>query len=82
MSIMIKGIIIPKSCEECFLADYLHNVCRGTGFIIIRKKCEEKPKWCPIVEVPEDSIFLDAKVVADRFATLIEMKRKYEEELE
>ena len=38
----------------------MHNGCRGTGNYIIRKKDEEKPEWCPLVEVPPHGRLIDA----------------------
>ena len=56
MGVLIRGIKMPTACEDCFFADYLHNDCRATGNYILRKKDEEKPSWCPLIEVPSADV--------------------------
>lgn len=49
MSVLIKGMRMPKSCGECFFYD--NGCCSVTMYIVLLKRGEDKPKWCPLVEV-------------------------------
>lgn len=44
MSVLIKGMDIPKNCTLCFLRDDFHNYCPYE---------ENKETDCPLVEVEE-----------------------------
>lgn len=56
MSILIKGMDMPKDCEDCRFGFYREGdsapVCYLTKHIIIRKKAEERHNDCPLVEIP------------------------------
>ena len=52
MSLIIRGIDMPKNCADCFLEDaYDGYNCR-----IAQKSANwglvDRPSWCPLVEVP------------------------------
>lgn len=52
MSLIIRGMNMPKNCADCFLEDaYDGYNCR-----IAQKSANwglgERPSWCPLVEVP------------------------------
>ena len=58
MSILIKGMEMPRNCWECkFSSEY--DVVNGTALgCLITMKTKEKdlkpiPDWCPLIEVPE-----------------------------
>ena len=56
--LLIKGMKMPKSCEECQVCDYEEGDCLLTGTYLIRGKNTlphngERRDWCPLVEVEE-----------------------------
>ena len=51
MSVLVKGMKMPKSCGECFFYD--GGGCFVTMNIVLLKRDEDKPEWCPLVELPE-----------------------------
>ena len=63
MSVLIKGIEMPKSCLDCpcSLNLFFCKVCCGRAVTdrtsIITKNdviTVSRPDWCPLVEVPEE----------------------------
>ena len=55
MSILIRGMKMPKNCETCEYqtkgACFALGVNKGT--ITIRRMGKERPDWCPLIEIPE-----------------------------
>ena len=51
MSVLVKGMKMPISCGECFF--YNGGGCFVTMSIVLLKRDEDKPEWCPLVEVSE-----------------------------
>ena len=60
MSILVKGMAMPERCDECPIRQINLARCQvtrkstshhPTGKPMNQK---ERPKWCPLVEVPED----------------------------
>ena len=65
MSILIKGMEMPRNCWECkFSSEY--DVVNGTALgCLITMKTKEKdlkpiPDWCPLIEVPPHGRLIDA----------------------
>lgn len=62
MSVLIKGMEMPKHCNECrfecraycFLAD---TVIESNG----------RPDWCPLVEVPPHGRLIDADAILSQY---------------
>ena len=55
MSILIKGMEMPTSCEKCpcKTADAFGGLgCQATGYIPLRKVNQNRPDWCPLIPVP------------------------------
>ena len=62
MSILIRGMKMPKNCEACDLCyDYVYCMAASNVFKI---NFETRPKECPLVEVPAPHGRL---IDADRF---------------
>lgn len=66
MSILIKGMAMPKNCETCEL--YLTDSsgffgCCVTGNIVMRKREQDRPSWCPLIEVPKHGRLIDADAI-------------------
>ena len=59
MSILIKGMEMPKDCNKCPMT--VDGYCRIIGYpngdAIIKRY---KPLWCPLVEVPKHGRLIDA----------------------
>lgn len=76
MSILIKGMGMPKNCIYCPMSHW-NKLDEITGCeIVIGKKYvdksdtgfwqEDRPKWCPLVEIPKHGRLIDAdKLKAD-----------------
>ena len=66
MSILIKGMGMPRHCEDCpFLeisGDYPYCVATGTqkGYTFIPKLRTERMDSCPLVEIPPHGRLIDA----------------------
>lgn len=77
MSLLIKGMDMPKRCLDCPCYDWSDEVCRGEGvaeaFII--ENSEERSEFCPLIEIPTPHGRL---IDADKLAKVIEdaMNRK------
>ena len=61
MSIIIKGMKMPKSCEECQVCDYEEGDCLLTGTYLIQGENTlphngERRDWCPLVEITDPKI--------------------------
>ncbi len=66
MSILIKGMEIPKSCWDCFAC---HD-----GWCIINKKIEGHrtvTHSCPLVAVPDHGRLIDADALEELFREVI-----------
>jgi hypothetical protein len=61
MSVLIKGMEMPKSCESCpcKTADAFGGIgCQVTGYIPLRKANQDRPDNCPLVPVPRNVVIL------------------------
>lgn len=56
MSLILKGIDMPKDCDDCMFNFYREGdscpACYLTKHIVIRKKKESIPTDCPLVGIP------------------------------
>ncbi len=51
MSILVKGMEMPKNCKECAL--YIDGACYAKGYRDYRSIMDTaKPDDCPLVEIP------------------------------
>lgn len=70
MSILIKGMEMPKNCDDCFFIERgypdwcsLPQITNGEDEINDTKK---RPDWCPLVELPEKhGRLIDADAMID-----------------
>ena len=63
MSVLIKGMEMPTSCESCpcKTSDAFGGLgCQATGYIPLRKANQDRPDWCPLVPVPPHGRLIDA----------------------
>ena len=61
MSVIVKGMEMPKSCWECALL--IGVVCGQTGKLAPYKKTMED---CPLIEIPKDAKLVDANELLDK----------------
>lgn len=55
MSIIVKGIEMPKNCYLCPFCDYVSGRCdavKGTPYTP-ENRYDQRADWCPLVEAPE-----------------------------
>ena len=58
MSILIKGMEMPKNCKECAL--YIEGACYAKGYRDYRSIMDTaKPDDCPLVELPPHGRLID-----------------------
>ena len=74
MSVLVKGMEMPKDCRECRLMEYHSNLgetwCAPTvGLLAVNYKpipFDGRPDWCPLVELPEKhGRLIDAEALID-----------------
>ena len=59
MSVIVKGMEMPKSCQECGL--YIEGACYAKGYRDYRSIMDTaKPDDCPLVELPPHGRLIDA----------------------
>lgn len=72
MSIIIKGMEMPKNCQDCAL--YIEGACYAKGYRDYRSIMDTaKPDDCPLVELPEKHGRL---VDADKLADLLSKEKE------
>ena len=61
MSILIKGMNMPKNCDECRFDAGGYCLAKSLNFL---DWCEvndrPRPSWCPLVEIPPHGRLIDA----------------------
>lgn len=57
MSVLIKGMEMPTSCQNCFASDDGSRFCKAAKEYI---PMLGKPKFCPLVPVPPHGRLIDA----------------------
>ena len=61
MSVLIRGMKMPKECRECYLLEYYEYLgetqCSITRMMLAERgkpiSFDGRPGWCPLVEVSE-----------------------------
>ena len=78
MSILIKGMKMPRDCEECRFSEVIDGLgCMVTHYLILRRHGQDKPKWCPLIEVPTPhGRLIDIETLKDDMAVLLERNGK------
>lgn len=72
MSILIRGMQMPKNCETCELSSTDSSGffgCCVTGNIVMRKREQDRPSWCPLIEVPKHGRLIDADALMKSIAS-------------
>jgi len=78
MSILIKGVEMPKGCEECFAREHIEadtdhcafDYCvfenwhqPRTPLVLTPKELKSKAPYCPLVPVPPHGRLIDANEI-------------------
>ena len=74
MDILIKGMEMPKSCEECALYDEDYCECRRETNFLERTMTREN--GCPLVALPEHGRLIDADDFIYNFEDIINESRR------
>ena len=61
MSILIKGISMPKNCADCIFC--VNNWCVINSRLHHIKGAEETTQYCPLIEVPPHGRLIDANAL-------------------
>ena len=67
MSILIKGMEMPRSCNECPMSVDGYCVCvkHTNGDALNRHYI---PLWCPLIEIPPHGRLIDADALVETFS--------------
>ena len=58
MSVIVKGMEMPKNCQECGL--YIEGACYAKGYRDYRRIMDKsKPDDCPLIELPPHGDLVD-----------------------
>lgn len=70
MSILIKGMEMPKNCLLCYCTDTEYGEC----CLDPEKRCPEdyrqRAEWCPIMELPPHGRLIDADALMNKLQAL------------
>ena len=62
MSVIVKGMEMPKNCQECGL--YIEGACYAKGYRDYRSIMDTaKPDDCPLIELPPHGRLIDVDVL-------------------
>jgi len=69
MSALIKGMEMPKRCEDCLLCNQYETVTMIACGCLVNMRtrelgCVTRPDWCPIMEVHDHGRLIDAEKFA------------------
>lgn len=56
MSIIIKGMDMPKSCEDCPCAYFTEGAYSDECQVTHKHITDEKPTDCPLIEIDDEAI--------------------------
>ena len=73
MGVYIKGMEMPKNCEECAIKswDTEDYVCPFSG---VSTLCISRQADCPLVPVPPHGDLIDKKTVSENLASVLNKK--------
>ena len=80
MSILIRGMEMPTSCEKCpcKTADAFGGLgCQATGYIPLRKVNQNRPDWCPLIPVPPHGDLIDRDALSKSLNALCDRVCQY-----
>lgn len=73
MSVLVKGMEMPERCEDCRWINHDNTPNGAAGcelkyLILLRKQGEDRPSWCPLIEIPPHGRLIDADALAKTIA--------------
>lgn len=73
MSILIKGMKMPKNCDKCVLSSAMAMRCDAMKKSLVTDTYPKRPSWCPLVKLPEPhGRLIDADKFMKPFYDLLE----------
>ena len=63
--ILIRGMEMPKGCDECTCNSGIYCNAMPIAFCGYTED-EDRPEWCPLVEVPTHGRLIDADALTDK----------------
>ena len=79
MSVIIKGMGLPKNCRKCLMREPLSDYCELLLRYLDREELNGRDRDCPLMELPEKHGRL---VDADAYVSMMEGKCDYEKALD
>lgn len=74
MSVLIKGMEMPKQCSWCKFIDYFEGNPRGYRCLIDKRPCalneNNRRRDCPLIEIPPHGRLIDADAVQEEWQQL------------
>jgi len=74
MSILIKGMEMPKNCNSCRLLDWSNGCCSLTNEATTNRRCVYRMEWCPLIELPPHGRLIDADALKEKVKELLSPK--------
>ena len=67
MSVLIRGMNIPKNCNSCLFDDGVHCMAYPRSEDLVYDISDGKPNWCPLVPVPPHGRLIDADALRELY---------------
>ena len=79
MSILIKGMEMPKNCDSCPCYYETEGAWRNECEVLQREHyiTDERPDWCPLVPVPEHGDLIDRDALSKSLNALCDRVCQY-----
>ena len=73
MSILIRGMEMPKNCDSCPCYYETEGAWRNECEVLQREHyiTNERPDWCPLVPVPPHGRLIDADALATKMRGVV-----------
>lgn len=84
MSVLIKGMLMPKNCRECRFKDYVFTTgvtwC-GVDCVVLARNFEAigfdgRPDWCPLVDLGKHGDLIDRDKVIPKLKFINEAEHQ------
>lgn len=73
MSVIVKGMDMPKNCLECIFKDIgmsMMTRCFLQKEWVKYKNDSHIPQQCPLIEIPKGAILIDKRIVKEKMIPL------------
>ena len=65
MSVIVKGLEMPKACADCHLN--LDATCSPKGYMVEDSCYEKRADWCPLIELQPHGRLIDADAFMEMY---------------